>query len=498
MADLIVLKNGTWHVRLDVPEDLRNAIGRRVLTKSLKTGSKAEANAKKHAIIAEWKSLFEEARRRQASDEWKEQAQESGFEVAQTRKEAALIAVGEESPEQLSAAELARIPELIDQAVSERIIHADAGAALKQHLLFLLRELAQATTVDAKLLLHKELANAVGYFDVAKLSHLYGLSDAKTREAFEIVGSPSAFKPKSPFTPARLEKFAAFLTTRKGIVPRTVSQQVSHLKRMGKFIEDGGLRLDFDSIGFFLDSLACSPATRQQYTFAGNSFWNWAIKYDQGWKESYRGTESPFLKHDHPKAAKSETAGGYIPFSPEEVEQLHKAALDRADYDLADVIAIGAYTGCRLEEIGRINLSSITLKNDKPFSFQINEAKSKAGERELPLHSDIVPIIQRRLASSPDGYIFPGPTNKNGERLNALGKRFGYLKKSLGFGPKQVFHSLRKTFTDMLRHASVPYTTVTYLTGHKINHITYDTYSAGPSIEQKLAAIGNVKFSLTV
>ncbi len=494
MPDLLVLKNGTWHVRLDVPEELRNAIGRRVLTKSLKTGSKSEANVKKLAILAEWKSLFAEAKSRQAGDTWREQAQESGYEVAGLRKEAALIAVGEEPPEDIGAQELARIPELIALAVEQGSLEADIGAALKQHLLWTMETLTQASDVEAKLLLRKELANTLGYFDAALLAKKYGLSDAKTKETFEIIGSPSAFKPKSPFTTSRLERFATYLAERKGIVPKTISQLKSQMTKIGKFLESSGLPLDFDTVDLFLESLDRAPATKQQYIFAGNSFWSWAIKYDKAWKESYRGMESPFLRHDLPKTGTSDTEGGYIPFSPEEAELLHQAATERGDIDLADAIAIGAYTGCRLEEIGRINSDSITFKDSRPFSFKVIEAKSEAGKRELPFHNDIVAIIENRLATSPDGYLFPGPANQNGERLNALGKRFGTLKKRLGFGPKQVFHSLRKTFTDMLRHANTPYTTVAYLTGHRINHITYDTYSAGPSMEQKLEAIRSVKF----
>ncbi|WP_141243488.1 hypothetical protein [Vreelandella boliviensis] len=52
MADNLILKGSTWHVRLELSEDLRLAFGyRRKLTKSLKNGrSKNESNTEREDI----------------------------------------------------------------------------------------------------------------------------------------------------------------------------------------------------------------------------------------------------------------------------------------------------------------------------------------------------------------------------------------------------------------------------------------------------------------
>lgn len=63
MADNLILKGSTWHVRLELPSDVRHAFGnRRKLTKSLKTGNKAEAHIRKLPVLADWKSIISKAR----------------------------------------------------------------------------------------------------------------------------------------------------------------------------------------------------------------------------------------------------------------------------------------------------------------------------------------------------------------------------------------------------------------------------------------------------
>jgi len=60
------------------------------------------------------------------------------------------------------------------------------------------------------------------------------------------------------------------------------------------------------------------------------------------------------------------------------------------------------------------------------------------------------------MGASQDGYLLSGLTfNKYGDRSNAIGKRFGRLKQSLGFSEKKVFHSIRKTVVTLLEDAGV-------------------------------------------
>lgn len=498
MAKLIVPKNGKWHARLDVPADLRDIVSKRVLTRTLDTTSKSDAHILKLPVIAEWKQWFVELRHRRESGDWRAQAQEAGLEARENQKEAVLLEHGMAEPASLTPEELTALPTLYEQMAEEGLLREGDALALKNLHLLLLENLRLSTTAEERVRYRRELANLEGYFVVPKAAKEFGLSDELQREALGIIEDPSRYKPRSPFFSKCLAKFREYQTTKKELPAKTVDQQLSRLNTIGKYLAANGYPLDFESFGLFLDSLNLAPKTKGQYIFAGNSFWKWAIKYDRQWKAQYAGKPNPFLEHDLPKTSTSKKKGGYTPFKKEEVEALHSAALGRGDTTLADAIAIAAYTGCRLEEIGRIRPEDISYFDGKPYSFKVTKAKTEAGVRETPIHPDLVPLIERRAANPTDGFLLEGGKNKYGNRLAAVGQRFRTLKTKLGFGPTQVFHSLRKTFTDMLVYAAVDGIVIVYLVGHKVGHITFDKYSTGPNIEQKAEAVKRIKFDLII
>lgn len=180
-------------------------------------------------------------------------------------------------------------------------------------------------------------------------------------------------------------------------------------------------------------------------------------------------------------------------FSTEEVESLHSAAITKGDKSLADLIALAAYTGARLEEIGRIHRDTISLKDGVPIAFSILESKTEAGVREVPIHSAIAPLVLSLLDASEDGYILKGrplgENNKYGHRLDAVGKRFGRLKTAAGFDSTYVLHSIRKTAITEVHRAGADVSVMPALFGHETGMITFDLYSAGPSLEQKRKVI---------
>lgn len=62
-SDNLILRSGTFHVRLVIPKDVRHILNRTEFTESLKTGSKAEAQMKKYAFLQVWKQLIINARK---------------------------------------------------------------------------------------------------------------------------------------------------------------------------------------------------------------------------------------------------------------------------------------------------------------------------------------------------------------------------------------------------------------------------------------------------
>ncbi|MBO6852276.1 MAG: tyrosine-type recombinase/integrase [Marivivens sp.] len=187
---------------------------------------------------------------------------------------------------------------------------------------------------------------------------------------------------------------------------------------------------------------------------------------------------------------KAEVAAKRRAFTAAAVLQLHQAAIEKEDSDLADLITLAMWTGCRIEE-----LCSLKVAQVHSDYFEISEAKSEAGWREVPIHSKLAPLIEQLVTRSIDGYLLSGLTkNKYGDRSNAIGKRFGRLKTSMGFGSNYVFHSIRKTVATQLDAAGIPEPVTARILGHDIPTMTYGIYSAGAPMAVKKEAIEKLEY----
>jgi integrase len=172
------------------------------------------------------------------------------------------------------------------------------------------------------------------------------------------------------------------------------------------------------------------------------------------------------------------------------VVTLLRAAIDRKDGQLADLIRLGMWTGARIEE-----LCALRVENVKGDHFDIEDAKTKAGWRKVPVHRKLKATIKRLVKASADGFVLSGLTaNKYGDRSNAIGKRFGRLKAAHGFGDHHVFHSIRRTVATLLENAGVPENVAADIIGHDKPTMTYGLYSDGASMATKRAALERIGY----
>ncbi len=187
------------------------------------------------------------------------------------------------------------------------------------------------------------------------------------------------------------------------------------------------------------------------------------------------------------------------PFEPAEIVRLLKAATAKGDDDLADLIRLGMYTGCRLEE-----LASLKVEHVGENSFTVREAnellgaKSKAGLREVPIHSALAQTMARLIDGRKKGYVLAGlKVNEEGDRGRTIGSRFGELKKAQGFGPDKVFHSIRKTVAlQMLKHptAPVPEFIVNEILGWENKGMAHHYASSTSTLAVKAEALAKVTY----
>lgn len=287
-----------------------------------------------------------------------------------------------------------------------------------------------------------------------------------------------------------VDSFAMWTTDNR--LPGTI-EAVSR-KVAGRFISEG------------LIATGVHAKTINKTVSALSAYWRWLLK--RGHVEA-----NPWREQALPKR-KSLTAEGESykrPFTDEEVILLLAGDPKRglkgqkrtslAWNHLSDVMLIAALSGMRVEEIARLK-----VKDCQGDAFDIREAKTGAGVRRVPIHPDILPIVERlRADAQADTFLFPElntpPPSSPLERSMPWVKAFGRYRQSLGVhereeGKRQArtdFHSFRRWFITKAEQAGIPKDTIASVVGHAREGMTFGVYSGGPSWEQRKACVGAVR-----
>lgn len=231
--------------------------------------------------------------------------------------------------------------------------------------------------------------------------------------------------------------------------------------------------------------------TQQRYLSTARGYWEWLSD-----EEILSSGVNPFLGLTLAKAKASETKANSKtsrkPFSQGDLRRLLEAAIEK-DREVAQLIWLGMWTGARIEELCSLQLAEVFDEH-----IAIKDAKTQAGEREIPIHPALQPLVQSLRSRSHDGYLLSGLSpNKYGDRSNAVGKRFGRLKQSLGYGPEYVFHSIRKSAITEMENLGVPENVAARIHGHKLQTMSYGHYSGGLTLNVMAEALGRVDYGLT-
>ncbi|PKH22142.1 hypothetical protein BI292_14855 [Pseudomonas sp. 43NM1] len=503
MPDHLIQKKNesTWYVRLDVPKAVRRALGNQtVLTQSLKTGMRSEAMVRRLPILAQWKADIAAARATKGNngDEWRLAQHEAGLamqgiQTTSIQKLLAPINTGSPTSEQPPYSFFEKIFEVIRELKSQGQ-HGFADR-LTDHVGKYVPMLENGTTAGDAINLHNEYLTIMSDMEAACITEEYDLSDNEHQEAQAIFRNPTIYKPRSPISSSMIEAWAMHLVTQ---IPsaKTRDSHKARVEKISTFLTTEGAPLTFDTIHKFLNKQSGARQTLTNYMWSGRDFWKWAIKYNAQFREQFTGQQCPFDGHDLPKTGKA-AGESYTPFTRKEVEDLHKKAREAGKDALANLIVFGAYTGARLEEIGRIKPEDTIIDEaGEPVGFKITESKTDAGVRDVPLHPSLIPVYKLLCSQATvnDGYLFKGGNNKYGNRLDWLSKQFGQLKKAK-FSDLHVFHSIRKTTTTELHRAGVGLEVLPYIVGHENKSFTLSVYSGGCSFEQKREAISHLSYN---
>ena len=227
----------------------------------------------------------------------------------------------------------------------------------------------------------------------------------------------------------------------------------------------------------------------QQERVAGQTLQNWLTCLGSLYEFALRTYDAipegnPF--HNHNLEARR-TIESYEPF---ELVQMQKL-LDAAEPEIKNIIVMGLFSGCRLDELASLKKSEIqTVEGVR--CFYISKSKTKAGIRHVPIHSRLSAIVDEYLSHSYGEYLFPQANKINradGKKGPFYSQAFTRLRRRVlpTATDRQCFHSLRGMFITCLDRAGVPEQRIGAITGHteqKAKTEAFRTYSQGASMEE--------------
>jgi integrase len=154
-------------------------------------------------------------------------------------------------------------------------------------------------------------------------------------------------------------------------------------------------------------------------------------------------------------------------FTKDEVETMHKAALDPFSRDdVSAIVLVAAYTGMRQGELLKLRTKDIDLSTNQVYIGGRDGFETKAKNfRAVPIHGRIQQLLHNRCEyARRDDLIFGDdwPGGKD-QLIRAFKKVRNYAVKK---DDKWAFHSLRHSFATWCAEAGVPIRTIMGLMGH--------------------------------
>ena len=230
-----------------------------------------------------------------------------------------------------------------------------------------------------------------------------------------------------------------------------------------------------------------SDATMNRHAATLKALWEWAADRD------HCEGRNPFSGL-HKKLRVGVNVAGYIAWEPDDLRTLFDPPPKRED--LNEIMLVALYTGMRLDEIASLRREQIREQDGIHF-VQVEDAKTPAGNRQVPIHPAIGWLIERAKRAPAGGRLWPlfnpeGPGKKPGADA---GREFSRFKAAKGFTDRRkVFHSFRKNVTRQMERGGVPENEWAQVFGHE-KGFTYGRYNPdGIALERKAEIIGIIEY----
>lgn len=511
-----------WQLRKPVPTDVQFAFGRKVVTKSLGTADDHAATIRALAILddlkVQWASL------RSGKSIPAEQATGSASiagEPPEHVKQAIIRAVYEQVSRDTEAKENAAF-------ALDRSAHLSNLAQRRADLGELNREVRAGQLERFEAPVERMLSNrgvnvardapwfnelardaATAVLDARHVSIRADMGDIDPQPSTDVVRR--ALDGGEPITPPTDVSFSdladqfmkQWLAGRSGQKSTNTSQQKrSTFRLFSGFFDDKPIRLVrhedaaifYDTVRLLDPNWARSPEGRQlpwpklierygdqksgladgtmnRHLQVLQELWLWSKKRGRC------GGENPF-EGFRKKLRAGVNVKPYVAWEDHELRKLLDPPPRRQD--LLEVILVGMFTGMRMDEVASLTWGHVRESNDDGLVtyFQVEDAKTPAGNRKIPVHRDLGWLLSRDRGA-PGERLWPkfndeGPGKKPGADASREFSTFKLLK---GFVDEtKTFHSFRKNVTRMMERAGVSENDWAQIFGHE-RGFTYKVYN---------------------
>lgn len=173
--------------------------------------------------------------------------------------------------------------------------------------------------------------------------------------------------------------------------------------------------------------------------------------------------------------AKDENKKVKIPFTKEEIALLWEN-IDYTDtkkytkVQTVDSMIILIYTGLRINEMLALKVEDINLEER---IITVNGTKTDAAERITPIHKDIIPLIEKRIAQGNEYLI-----THDGKPITDAAYRLSIFSRICDhFGMVHKPHDCRKTFVTFAKKCKLDDLRIKKMVGHASHDITEDVYT---------------------
>jgi len=433
-------RDGTWYARVRVPPSLVKYVGQSHLRRSLETADKAEANRRKHAVVAQLKAELESLRKAPHGPE------ERGLSFAEARV----------LREDLKAAE-----DRNDDGVLHDVIHDTAITKAEElERLFGTDKAkrwfkAATTTADTLSDLMDKWLSVSDYKESTNAGHRKALAEVL------------AYLKDDHATPADVTRKVALAYIDTDLTQRKPA--LAHTTIRDRLVSLGGFW------GWMASRDAVPPGMNP---WSGHKISKQGNKGRSPPKRSYTDAELLALLKGN-DTVRSWPTYSYLP----------------------DLIVLGMFTGARLESLCALRFENIEQGRGRCVLTVTND-KNEAGDRPVGItHPAPLAVLKRRLKGlKSDALVFPElhPGGLDEKMSSSASKAFGRYRRACGVPDGTDFHSFRRNAITILEAAGVGQVPIARFVGHKVGTMAGDTYSAGGSKANSLETSKKIRYSAKV